>query len=158
MDCCSIDVINDAPTSPPLILGTSFHHEQQRSADFIKVGASAPTENQDTHLWWLLLLALALVVCGCCIIAKVARSSKSRSVKLENAASPAYSSKIDTQSFVRDMEAPEQDYLMSEVTNGSSSLNGVHLPFPEAGMPSNTFLPFPEVGLPRQHGQPQFHG
>merc|ERR1712048_655269 len=122
--------------------------------DFDLVGATAgDTEDSNNNLLWVFFVALAVVLCGCCLIGGVvfSRGSKSRAVKIPDDTSDAYVTQEPMlDSLAGDVEAPEEDSLMSNV-------GGKSLPFPEAGLPTGNRLPFPEAGLPHHHGRPEYH-
>jgi hypothetical protein len=103
--------------------------------------------------WWPFLLALALVLCGICIICGVWRSSRSK--KSDRSADLETDRSMDNFPDVEDsLLHPPDDGLP---TGGVHDVGDQHLPFPEAGLPNMHQVPFPEAGLPKTHGRPQEH-
>merc|ERR1712137_270582 len=100
----------------------------QRAADFNVVGTSGTKEEDksSSNLVWVLLAAIAIVVCGCCLIicALCSRGSKSRAAKITGTESEAFVTREPLESLAVDMEAPEKDSLISHVDQKP-------LPFPE---------------------------
>merc|ERR1712187_64127 len=133
MDCCDQEVINASGS----IFGMNT-----RASDFSLVGASADGAEESNNFVWVLLVALAVVLCGCCLIggAFCSRGSKSRTLKIPDSASDAHVTQDSmTESLAEDVEAQEEKASLM------SSENGKPLPFPNVGLPSGKLLPFPDV-------------
>merc|ERR1712048_258532 len=149
MSCCDQDVVESSSSGSVFGMST-----EPRATDFGLVGATAgETEDSDNNLLWVLVVALAVVLCGCCLIggAVFSRGSKSRTVKIpDNTSDASVTREPMLNSLTRDVEAPEEDSLMSNV-------DGKQLPFPEVGLPTGNRLPFPEAGLPHHHERPGYH-
>lgn len=109
-----------------------------------------------TQWWGILLIALAVVMCGGCLVGMFMYSRRTRTKRSVDQSAFESGMTSGTMDSQQSEDLLEQELLHPGDPDGYA-IGGLHdvgdqrLPFPEAGLPNSQQLPFPEAGLGQEH-------